>query len=361
MKPLLPSKPGTAYEVRRTGRTETGVDEASRTAAAPGPLASFARFILCGGSVGLACGPAVALLAALMPWALANALVTAASTILCTQLHARFTFEAGRRAGWRQHWQSAGSASAGYAVTCAAMFILDMVQPSAGTLSEQAVYLSASGLAGIGRFLVLRLFVFAGSPTTVQENSPAGVQEASESASWPIATPVWPKATRSASERAIMCDQCRLRRTSSCSALRTALKPAGLGEQVDRSVPELSRIGGQGLTAYFVSGVHAESHGAGLPGVTNRTLPARGPRRWRGRSSSGHMRPVSTGRPFVPGPLPLSRRPRTADSHSQVPPARTPPDHRAPAAPHQMAPLPGPPQTDWQEAIPLRDRASQSC
>ncbi|PBD02342.1 putative flippase GtrA [Streptomyces sp. Ag82_O1-15] len=202
MKPLLPSKPGTAYEVRRTARTETGVDEASRIAAAPGPLASFARFILCGGSVGLACGPAVALLAALMPWALANALVTAASTILCTQLHARFTFEAGRRAGWRQHWQSAGSASAGYAVTCAVMFILHMVKPSAGTLSEQAVYLSASGLAGIGRFLVLRLFVFAGSPTTVQENSPAGVQEASESASWPIATPAWPKATQSASERA---------------------------------------------------------------------------------------------------------------------------------------------------------------
>lgn len=131
------------------------------------------------------------------------------------------------------------------------------------------------------------------------------------------------------------------------------------GIRVDRSVTELSRIGGQWLTAYFAGGVHAESHGAGLPGVTSRTLPARGPRRWRGRSSSGHMRPVSAGRPLPPGPLPLSSRPRPADSHSLAPPARTPPDHRAPAAPHQMARLPGPLQMDWQEAIPLRVGASQ--
>ncbi|MFF2130162.1 GtrA family protein [Streptomyces olivochromogenes] len=223
MKPLLPSKPGTAYEVQRTGRTETGVDAARRTTAAPGLLVSFARFVLCGGGVGLASGPAVALLAALVPWALANALVTATSTIVSTQLHARFTFEAGRRAGWRQHWQSAGSASAGYAVTCAAMLILHMVQPSAGTLSEQAVYLSASGLAGIGRFLVLRLLVFAGSPTTVQENSPAGVQEASETESWSIATPARPKATRSASERAI---KCGVRTATTASTVR-ANSPSG--------------------------------------------------------------------------------------------------------------------------------------
>jgi putative flippase GtrA len=231
MKPLLPSKPGTAYEAQRTGRTETGVDKARRTAATPGPLASFARFTLCGGGVGLASGPAVALVAALMPWALANALVTAASTILSTQLHARFTFEAGRRAGWRQHWQSAGSASAAYAVTCAAMFILHMVQPSAGTLSEQAVYLSASGLAGIGRFLVLRLFVFADSPTTVQENSPASAQEASETESWSIATPAWPKATQSASERAIMCG------ATTASTVRTNSPPGRSGRSASTPRP----------------------------------------------------------------------------------------------------------------------------
>ncbi|UIX32614.1 GtrA family protein [Streptomyces sp. GQFP] len=144
MKPQLSSKPST-----------TGA------AAAPGPLASFARFVLCGGGVGLLSSGAVALLAVAMPWVLANALITVASTILCTELHARFTFGGGKRAGWRQHWQSAGSATAAYAVTCVAMFVLHLVQPSPGMLTEQIVYLSASGLAGIGRFLVLRLYVFA--------------------------------------------------------------------------------------------------------------------------------------------------------------------------------------------------------
>ncbi|MGW1714178.1 GtrA family protein [Streptomyces sp. NPDC002156] len=144
MKSQLSSKPST-----------TGA------AAAPGPLASFTRFVLCGGGVGLLSSGAVALLAVAMPWVLANALITVASTILCTELHARFTFGGGKRAGWRQHWQSAGSATAAYVVTCVAMFVLHLVQSSPGMLTEQIVYLSASGLAGIGRFLVLRLYVFA--------------------------------------------------------------------------------------------------------------------------------------------------------------------------------------------------------
>lgn len=41
------------------------------------------------------------------------------------------------------------------------MFALHVVQPSPGMLIQQIVYLSASGLAGTGRFLVLRLFVSA--------------------------------------------------------------------------------------------------------------------------------------------------------------------------------------------------------
>lgn len=143
------------------------MDEASRTPAAlaaptaPGPLASFARFVVCGGGVGVLSSFAVTLLALSMPWGLANAVITVASTLLCTELHARFTFGAGRRAGRREHWQSAGSAAVAYVVTCAAMFLLHLVQASPSALTEQIVYLSASGLAGLGRFLVLRLFVFA--------------------------------------------------------------------------------------------------------------------------------------------------------------------------------------------------------
>ncbi|MFE2559452.1 hypothetical protein ACFXGT_26145 [Streptomyces sp. NPDC059352] len=128
---------------------------------APGASAAFARYVLCGGGVGLTAGFAVAALASWIPWALANALVSVVSTLLATELHARFTFGAGGRATWRQHAQSAGSAAAAYVVTCAAMFALHQLVASPGAVLEQVVYLSASALAGVARFAVLRLVVFA--------------------------------------------------------------------------------------------------------------------------------------------------------------------------------------------------------
>lgn len=128
---------------------------------APGPFASFVRFVVCGGGVGVLAGGAVALLAGAMPWMVANAVITIASTVLCTELHALFTFGTGARAGWRRHWQSAGSAGAAYAVTSLAVLVLHAVQGAPGVLTEQVVYLGASGAAGVGRFLVLRVFVFA--------------------------------------------------------------------------------------------------------------------------------------------------------------------------------------------------------
>ncbi|MEU0411968.1 GtrA family protein [Streptomyces griseorubiginosus] len=122
---------------------------------------AFIRFVIFGGGVGILSGFAVAQLAAFMPWALANMIVTVASTALCTELHARYTFRKGRGAGWREHWQSAGSASAAYLVTSGAVGVLHLVRPDAATATEQLVYLGASGLAGAGRFVVLRLYVFA--------------------------------------------------------------------------------------------------------------------------------------------------------------------------------------------------------
>ncbi|MEU5766522.1 GtrA family protein [Streptomyces asoensis] len=122
---------------------------------------AFARFVLCGGGVGVAAGFAVTALASLVPWVLANALVTVVSTLLATELHARFTFGAGGRATWRQHTQSAGSAAAAYAVTCAAVLALHQLVAAPGAVLEQVVYLSASALAGVARFAVLRLVVFA--------------------------------------------------------------------------------------------------------------------------------------------------------------------------------------------------------
>ena len=139
--------------------------------AAPGPLASFVRFVVCGGGIGVLSSFAVPLVAMTMPWAVANAVITVVSTLLCTELHALFTFGTGRRPGRRQHLQSSGSAAAAYVFTCAAMFLLHTVQSSPSMLTQQAVYLTASALAGVGRFLVLRLFVFAG---TREDHRPAG-------------------------------------------------------------------------------------------------------------------------------------------------------------------------------------------
>ncbi|WP_443032095.1 hypothetical protein [Streptomyces sp. CA-210063] len=161
-----------------------------RNPGAPGPLASFARFVLFGGGVGVASSAAVAGLAGLMPWAVANVLITVASTLLSTELHARFTFGAGH-AGWRQHWQSAGSATAAYVVTSTAVLVLHLVRPSAGVLYEQVVYLTAAGLAGIGRFLVLRVFVFARGRTraVVRAVSPAPTRVTGAKASLPFPVP----------------------------------------------------------------------------------------------------------------------------------------------------------------------------
>ncbi|MFJ3791320.1 GtrA family protein [Kitasatospora sp. NPDC090091] len=137
----------------------------SRKQAEPGAVAAFARFVLCGGAVGLASSFAVAVLASRIPWALANALVTVVTTLLATELHARFTFGAGGRATWRQHAQSAASAAAAYVVTCVAMLVLRQSTQTPGAVLEQVVYLSASALAGVARFAVLRLVVFARTRT----------------------------------------------------------------------------------------------------------------------------------------------------------------------------------------------------
>ncbi|WP_327691321.1 hypothetical protein OG870_22495 [Streptomyces sp. NBC_00461] len=140
---------------------QLSAQDVRHASAAPGPFGSFVRFVVCGGGVGVLSSGAVPLMALLMPWAAANAVITVASTLLCTELHARFTFGTGRRPGRREHWQSAGSAAAAYVVTCAAVLLLHAVQSSPSVLTAQLVYLGASALAGTGRFLVLRVFVFA--------------------------------------------------------------------------------------------------------------------------------------------------------------------------------------------------------
>ncbi|MCZ4118747.1 GtrA family protein [Streptomyces sp. H39-S7] len=125
-----------------------------------GPIAAFVRFVVCGGGVGLLSSAVLLLLTDRLPLALANALVTVASTLLATELHGRFTFQAGR-ARLSDHVKSGLTAAICYLFTTAALLGLHAVHPNPGALLEQGVYLSASGLAGVGRFIVLRVIVFA--------------------------------------------------------------------------------------------------------------------------------------------------------------------------------------------------------
>ncbi|WTW92987.1 GtrA family protein [Streptomycetaceae bacterium NBC_01309] len=125
-----------------------------------GPVASFIRFVVFGGGTGLAASAVLLVLAQHMSLAAANALVTVASTVVANELHSRLTFRSGQT-GWRMHLKSTGTVVVSFLFTTTAMTVLHVVAASPNVLTEQAVYLTASGLAGIGRFAVLRVYVFA--------------------------------------------------------------------------------------------------------------------------------------------------------------------------------------------------------
>lgn len=128
-----------------------------------GPLPAFVRFVLCGGGVGLASSFVLAHLGGILPFAVANALVTVVSTVLATELHGRVTFRS--RAGWRRHVQSAGTVAVCYLATTLAVLALHAVRPEPGAPLEQAVYLTASATVGVARYVVLRAVVFTGRPS----------------------------------------------------------------------------------------------------------------------------------------------------------------------------------------------------
>lgn len=137
----------------------------------PHPLvAAFVRFVVCGGGVGVASSGVLVLLHDSMPLALANALVTVVSTVIATELHSRVSFRSGRR-GWGVHLQSGLTVAVSYAFTTGALLCLYAMRSEPSALVEQSVYLSASALAGIGRFALLRVVVFG-------ERRPGGSREA---------------------------------------------------------------------------------------------------------------------------------------------------------------------------------------
>ena len=123
-------------------------------------LLSFLRFVVCGGGVTLLSSAALLLIGDRVPLALANAVLTVASTVLATELHGRFTFGRGR-ASWRDHWASGLTVLMSYLITTCALTAYDALHPGGNALLRQGAYLAASGLAGLARFLLLRHLVFA--------------------------------------------------------------------------------------------------------------------------------------------------------------------------------------------------------
>jgi putative flippase GtrA len=134
---------------------------------------SFVKFVVFGGGVTLLASGALLLIGDRVPVVLANAVLTIASTVLATELHSRFTFERGP-AGWSGHCASGLTVLMSYLFTTGALLAFDELHPGGGALLRQGVYLAASGLAGTGRFLLLRLVVFstrrtAGVPRLARE------------------------------------------------------------------------------------------------------------------------------------------------------------------------------------------------
>ncbi|MGC0327543.1 putative flippase GtrA [Streptomyces sp. SAI-170] len=123
-------------------------------------MAAFGRFAALGCGVTLAASATLVVLAQWMPWVAANALTTVASSVVTTELHARVSFRHGRP-GLAGHLKSGATIAAGWLVTSAAVAALAALRPDAGLVPQQAVYLTATALVGIGRYLVLRLAVFA--------------------------------------------------------------------------------------------------------------------------------------------------------------------------------------------------------
>ncbi|WP_329136833.1 hypothetical protein OG552_25820 [Streptomyces sp. NBC_01476] len=143
---------------------------------------AFVRFVVFGGGVTLLGSGALLLAGDRVPVIAANAVVTVATTVLATELHGRFTFRRGG-ASWSDHWASGLTVLMSYLFTTGALLAFDVLAPGGGVWVRQGVYLTASGLAGVGRFLLLRLVVFAADKKTpavrtVKEPTAVGTDQA---------------------------------------------------------------------------------------------------------------------------------------------------------------------------------------
>jgi putative flippase GtrA len=93
----------------------------------------------------------------------ANLVALVAMTLLNTEANRRLTFlRSGPAAGTaRVHAQGLVVFGVYYAFTSGALLLLDSLAPGAGRLVEVAVLVAASAMGTLGRFVLLRRWVFA--------------------------------------------------------------------------------------------------------------------------------------------------------------------------------------------------------
>jgi len=88
-----------------------------------------------------------------------------ASTLVSTEVNRRFTFAAGRADSWRMHLQTAGTVAFYACYSSLVLAVLATVVAEPTPLLESAALAAASVLGGLGRYLLLRRWVFAdGTP-----------------------------------------------------------------------------------------------------------------------------------------------------------------------------------------------------
>lgn len=97
---------------------------------------------------------------------LANLVASLAGTVLGTELHRRLTFRVEPRVGWASaQWQSASVAALGLVVTTVVLEAVELLVPGSRWWEQVLVVNTATALIGVGRYVVLRAWVFrAGAP-----------------------------------------------------------------------------------------------------------------------------------------------------------------------------------------------------
>jgi putative flippase GtrA len=102
-----------------------------------------------------------ALLRGALPPLAANLVALTTMTLLNTEANRRLTFVGTSSATGRVHAQGLVVFGLYYAFTSGALLLLDALAPGAGRMVEVAVLVAASAVGTLGRFVILRRWVFA--------------------------------------------------------------------------------------------------------------------------------------------------------------------------------------------------------